>query len=279
MNEKEKTIRLLMVDDEEDFLAATVKALARRGIDVKPVTNGKEALTQAKYGGFDVVLLDIKMPEMDGEELFQRLQSQEPDLPAIILTGHGTVSQAFRTSKEGVIDYIAKPCDMDDLAERIREAAHKGTARAEEIQVLGNKTSVLMVDDETELLESLQTVLERRDMIVTTAENGKRALELLSEVYIDVVVLDIKMPGLDGLEVLQRIKREKPDVEVLLLTGHPTVDTALQGVKMGAAEYLTKPPDVEKLTKLIHEARERRREAVEAFQQQQIREIMDRFND
>lgn len=283
MAEPREAIRLLMVDDEEEFLDATAAALRRRGFEVRTTPSGEEALLLAAAEPPDVVLLDVKMPGLDGTEVFRRLQDRHPGLPTVLLTGHGSVGQAFDMAKEGVFDYIAKPCGLDELAEKLRRACLAGrrggaTARpgAEDA---AHRVEVLLVDDETELLESLKPVLERRGMRVRTADGGEKALAMLATDPVEVVVLDVKMPGLDGVEVLKRIKAERPAVEVVLLTGHPTVDTAMRGVKEGAFDYVVKPPEIEKLAAVVRAAQARRREVLDQDRQQTVERIIRRFAD
>ena len=109
MDTEDRRIRLLMVDDEEAFLAGTSTALERRGFEVSTAQSGKEALRLAATHDYDVVILDMKMPELDGSEVFRRLKYHQQSLPVIILTGHGSVQDAFSMSKQGVVDYIASP--------------------------------------------------------------------------------------------------------------------------------------------------------------------------
>jgi len=115
-------IRVLLVDDEEDFLLSMGPALGRRGIDVEVAKDGREALCALAARTPDVVVLDVRMPGMSGEEVHQYLVRERPELPVIMLTGHGSVPQAFRMSKAGVVEYLEKPCDPPVLAERIRRA-------------------------------------------------------------------------------------------------------------------------------------------------------------
>jgi DNA-binding NtrC family response regulator len=122
MTTTERLIRLLLVDDEHEFLEAVTPALERRGLDVTAVTNGVEALALLDQWPFDVVVLDVKMPGMDGIDVFHRLAEREPPLPVVILTGHGNIQQAFETSREGVFDYLTKPCRVDDLVEVVQRA-------------------------------------------------------------------------------------------------------------------------------------------------------------
>ncbi len=283
MKNEQYKIRLLMVDDEEEFLASTAPALERRNIEVTTALSGIKALEILQKKSFDVLLLDVKMPDMDGIEVFQSVKREYPNLPVIILTGHGTISQAFQSVKEGVVDYIAKPCDIDDLVGKLQRAVEKHQIEwktGETVQPGISETlpiQVLIVDDEVELLDSLQKVLQRRNMRVITTSKGDEVLSLLRENPIDVVVLDVKLPGLDGIEILSLIKKEMPMLEVVLLTGHPQVETALQGMKKGAFEYVVKPPDSEELTDIIRRAFAKRQKNVLQEQQKTIDEVLNRY--
>lgn len=285
MSEEEVTLRLLLVDDEEEFLTSSSRALSRRGFDVEIAPNGVSALEMVESRTFDAVVLDVKMPDIDGIDVFHQLRSRCPHLPVLLLTGHSSIDDAFQTSKEGVADYLSKPIDIDDLASRIRRAV----VRAVEARITAEAASkpeappetvnVMLVDDELEFLSSMAKVLSRRHMEITTADNGRRALELLEESLVDVVVLDVKMPGMDGLEVLRRIRQKFPSVQVILLSGHPSVEAAIDGIRLGANEYLRKPPNIDELSGTIHRLHRERQQAILEQQQRVIEEIRRRYPD
>jgi DNA-binding NtrC family response regulator len=128
MKTTDEPVSLLLVDDELDFLAAVKKALSSRGFDVETAENGDRAVERLRQYRPDVVVLDVKMPGIDGVQLFRRIHLVYPEVPVILLTGHGTVKQAFETSKEGVFEYLTKPCDVDELAFVVRQAA-RGESR------------------------------------------------------------------------------------------------------------------------------------------------------
>jgi len=117
---------------------------------------------------------------------------------------------------------------------------------------------VLLVDDETEFLETLVKRLKKRKLDVSSAESGKEALERLQQDPVDVVVLDVRMPDMDGLETLKEIKRIKPGVEVIMLTGHANVEVAIQGMELGAFDYLMKPMDIDELLYKLQDAYKRK---------------------
>lgn len=108
--------------------------------------------------------------------------------------------------------------------------------------------SIMLVDDEVTFVETLAKRLETRRIEVVTAFSGEECLEkLITNKHIDVIVLDIKMTGMDGIETLRNIKRTAPLIEVLMLTGHATVEYAVEGMKLGAYDFLLKPCDIEEL--------------------------------
>ena len=113
---------------------------------------------------------------------------------------------------------------------------------------------MMLVDDEERFLSTTQKLLSRKGYDVLTASSGSEALDILRTHNVHVVILDVKMPGMDGIETLKAIKRNYPLVEVIMLTGHGTVDSAVEGLKSGATDYLTKPTDVQDLIGKAEEA-------------------------
>ncbi|MBN1213090.1 MAG: response regulator [candidate division Zixibacteria bacterium] len=283
MSDNGKKIKLLMADDEKEFLETSARALGRRDFDIHLAYDGTTALQMMQQDRYDIVILDVKMPGLDGVEVFRRMQELWPYVPVILLTGHGSINQAFQTSKEGVADYLTKPCDIDELTSHIKDVLTRAGKRIKPSLTPSDEENelvhVLLVDDEVELLESLKKILERRQMEIHIAQTGEKALELLKDTFIDVVVLDVKMPGMDGLEVLQKIKKSFPTVEVILLTGHPSVETAIKGIKLGASEYFIKPAKEDALVNIIHRVYKSRRENIIKQDRNNIEEIKRKYPD
>jgi DNA-binding NtrC family response regulator len=116
--------------------------------------------------------------------------------------------------------------------------------------------NLLLVDDEVPFVETMSKRLEKRNFKVASAFSGTEALALLEKnESIDVVILDVKMPGMDGISTLREIKRMRPLVEVIMLTGHGTIESGIEGMKLGAFDYLTKPCDMDKLLAKVQEAK------------------------
>jgi len=136
---------------------------------------------------------------------------------------------------------------------------------------------VLFVDDEVPFVEALTKRLTKRDLEIIPAHSGDEALKKLKEnAGVEVVILDVKMPGMDGIETLQEIKRQFPLVEVIMLTGHATVESAIEGMKLGAFDYLMKPCDIEQLVAKVEAAADKKRLHEEKIQEARIREITHR---
>ncbi|WP_022666423.1 response regulator [Desulfospira joergensenii] len=137
---------------------------------------------------------------------------------------------------------------------------------------------LLLVDDEKAFLETIAKRLEKRKVIVHKACSGKDALaELEEKKNIDAVILDVKMPGMDGIETLNEIKRQYPLVEVIMLTGHATVETAIDGMKLGAFDYLLKPCDIDLLLGKANDAANKKRRHEEKIVEARMKEITGRM--
>jgi DNA-binding NtrC family response regulator len=136
---------------------------------------------------------------------------------------------------------------------------------------------VLLVDDEVPFVETMTKRLNRRDLQIIPAFSGKEALEKLKKVSeIEVVILDVKMPEMNGIETLKEIKKNFPLTEVIMLTGHATVETGIEGMKLGAFDYLMKPCDIENLLEKVKEAAAKKRSHEEKIIAARLKEITSR---
>lgn len=134
--------------------------------------------------------------------------------------------------------------------------------------------TVLLVDDEVPFVETMTKRLTRRELDIITAFSGDEALgQLKAHPNIEVVILDVKMPGMDGIETLTEIKKAHPLKEVVMLTGHATVESAIDGMKKGAYDYLMKPCDIDTLVSKVTEAAARKRRQEEKIIEAQMKEI------
>jgi DNA-binding NtrC family response regulator len=135
-------------------------------------------------------------------------------------------------------------------------------------------TRVLIVDDEVDFVEMLSLRLEGAGEKVVPTYSGRECLEILKKLEIDVVILDIKMPGMDGIQTLREIKKGFPLVEVIMLTGHGTTETAVEGMKLGAFDYLLKPTDFRDLLDKLENARKRKDEQEERIRKAEAKLLL-----
>jgi DNA-binding NtrC family response regulator len=149
MADEEKKIKLLIVDDEEDFLNSIAERLGMRDFEVTTAAEGKLAIKVAKKGKFDVAILDMKMPGMDGMELLQILKEKHKFSEVVILTGHGAIDSAVEATKLGAFSYLEKPYDFEKLLQvlkkayeaRLRKKFEHDKKRMEEIEMLSMGSS------------------------------------------------------------------------------------------------------------------------------------------
>lgn len=120
-------IRVLLIDDEVGYVNVLSNRLKKRSFEVGKANSGSEALQRLRQQDFDVAVLDLKMEDMDGIEILKILKKMAPELVVIMLTGHGSAEAAHEGIKEGAYDYLTKPCELEDLANKIREAYHQRT--------------------------------------------------------------------------------------------------------------------------------------------------------
>jgi len=137
--------------------------------------------------------------------------------------------------------------------------------------------NVLLVDDEVPFVEAMSRRLTKRDINIVTSFSGPEALDVLEkDRSVEVVILDVKMPGMDGVETLGQIRKRFPLVEVIMLTGHATVETGIEGMKLGAFDYLMKPCDMDALMGKLKEAVAKKRRHEEKIVEARMKAITSR---
>lgn len=133
---------------------------------------------------------------------------------------------------------------------------------------------VLLVDDEGDFLETLAERMRNRGMDVTTSMSAAEAILKTEAIDYDAIVLDLQMPGMDGIQALRVLREKRPDLQVILLTGHATVKKGIEAMKLGAMDLLEKPADINELTDKIEKAKARKMVLVEKKSEKKIRDIL-----
>lgn len=319
-----RKIKLLLVDDEEEYVRTMAERLAMRDVSSQVALNGEEALRVVEEDTPDVMVLDLRMPGIDGMQVLERVRRDHPHVQVIILTGHGSEQEERRARDLGAFEYMEKPADVRQLMDTVRAAwkralkllkagsegfedhmvaAAMAEAGAQELaleeleemrrrraeteaaaaaqDVAGAAESgeagpggavakassalkVLFVDDEEDFVRTLAERMQMRDLGGAVALSGRDALAMVAEDVPDVMVLDLRMPGLDGMEVLRRVKERYPGVAVVIMTGHGSAQDEAEARRLGAFDYLQKPVDLAVLMETVRRAGEAGRGAAGA---------------
>ena len=182
-----KKIRVLIVDDEERFRDTTRKILEKRGFSVNAVGSGIEAIGEVEKNNIDVVVLDIKMPGMDGTEALKKIKSLKPELEVIMLTGHGTPESAMSSLLEGVFDYLTKPCDIDVLAGKIRDAFYKNKGISEQEPLVGD---IMVPLSSFSTIREDKTVTEAIGVVLSSFKSAMSTSKVHEAVHRSTLILD-----------------------------------------------------------------------------------------
>ncbi len=244
MNE-EATI--LVVDDNEDLLETFAMILRRRGFTVETASNGVSAVDKFKEHDFDVTLMDIVMPEMNGVEAFRKIKEAQPEASIILMTAYSDEGLIQIARDEGAHKIIQKPIKIDKLIEMIEAAA-------------GNQP-ILVIDDDADICDTLTKVLKQQGYNVLTACSGEEAVTIAQEKELQMAFIDVKLPNIDGLETLLRLKEINPDILTVMMTGFRNeVKDALDKAQEAAAiTCLYKPFDPAEAAKIVSNIRKKKR--------------------
>jgi len=238
-------LRILVVDDSEGFCRSTADILKMRDYEVATAYDGFKALELVKRDGFDLVLMDIKMPIMDGVETFKKIKEMVPDTSVIMMTGYAVEDLIREALREGAFSALNKPLDFDEIFKLIERAIPNGAL-------------ILVVDDDENLCATMKDVLSDKGYWVIVAYDGNTAIEKARENNFDIMLIDLKLPALNGLETYLAIRDFRPNVVAIIITGYlqEMGKLAQQALQETAYACLEKPIDMDKLFSLLERIRE-----------------------
>lgn len=249
-----KKIMILIVDDDRIIREELEKELKRNFFETLLAPDGKTAQRILAREEIDILLLDVKLPDMNGLEILKSAKKENQVCEVIVITGFGTHDIAVQALKSGAIDYIEKPFDMNDLSTALGRAQE---SLAKKKNLSDNKNTLLVIDDDAETAKRLQKVFESNGYNALVAFSGKEGLKIIEKKKIDVLISDINMDDMDGNEVLRRAKELYQDIEGIMITGFKDQEMAIQSLRSGAIDYITKPINIEELLFSIQKAVER----------------------
>ena len=237
-----ETLRILVVDDDRSMAKTLVDIFKVKGYEAEAAYSGPEALEKVAAGPFDCVLTDIKMPKVNGVELYRAIKARRPDLPVVLMTAYSTDKLVREGLEEGAIASLTKPLDIGLLLAFF--------------SFLRKERSIVIVDDDPQFCKTLGDILRARGFAVTQVTDPHDVVERI-EAHGQVVLLDMKLNGIGGLAVLKEIREQYPHRPVILVTGYreemaSAIEAALQ---IGAYTCLYKPFEIDELLQLLTEVR------------------------
>lgn len=231
-------LRILVVDDDQRMANTLKDILSVKNFEAEVAFSGSEALEKLKRGRFDCVLSDIKMPEMNGVELFKAIKQTRPDMPVVLMTAFSTNKLVTEGLQEGVIASLSKPLDIEALL---------GFFSA-----LRKEPSVAIVDDDPNFCKTLGDILQKRGFVVTQITDPHHAVEKIGP-DVQLMLLDMKLNSISGLDLLKKIRALHPHLPVILVTGYKDEMGSLvdEALNINAYTCLYKPLQIDELVEVL----------------------------
>ena len=252
-------LKILVVDDDRRMVRTICDILRVKGYEALPAYSGNEAVQVVQREAFDCVLMDIKMPGIDGVATLKMIKGVAPDTPVVLMSAYATDEQLAEAKEHGAASVLTKPIDFQQVLSYL--------------SLLRKESSVLIVDDDLEFSQTLKGVLLASGYRVNTEEDPAKVLSHMEQEYQLLVILDLKLGDVDGLDVLKKVRARYPGKPVVLVTGERNeISTAIeQGMQVGAYTCLYKPFAVDTLIGIIEEISRRKRNAIlgEPFQSEE----------
>jgi len=243
--------KILLVDDNEDFLDSTRDVLEGEGYEVVTANNFEDALRLSQRDPYDVVLMDIKMPRMNGVESFIKMKTDRPQIRVILFTAYSVNELVRKAEEEGAVAILNKPLDLKQLLNIVELAIKQGI-----------QDCILVADDDVEFCDSLVDLLEGAGYRVAVVSAGKDAISMAREEVFDVLLLDMKLPDLNGLETYRAVRQLQPSILTIIVSGYVEEmrELILQCLSESAYTCLRKPLDMKRLLEMLHEIYEAKAE-------------------
>ena len=229
---------ILVVDDLRSMRMTLGGILEDKGYNVVTVEDGYQAIEAVKKTHYDAIFMDIKMPGINGVQTYREVKKIDPRATVIMMTAYSVEDLVKEALEEGAYAVAYKPFEIDKVIALIEE-------------LLGERTLILVVDDQYGDRETLKVILEDKGYRVATAANGAEALEMVKERHYDIIFLDIRLPGIDGVETFEKVKEVDPRAVVVMMTGYTEEDLIKRAVSCGAYTCIYKPFDMEKVIEMV----------------------------
>jgi len=245
--------KVLIVEDDPDALQQLARTVRKEGFEVIEAGDGEQGLKQFESQLPDIVITDLKMPGISGMEVLHTIKRTSPHTQVIVITAFGKIDTAILAIREGAVDYIKKPIDLDLMLLAIGRAKEK----LDKYNKQPFFPTVLLAEDDQVARSSLVRVIEKEGWRVLAAADGEETIKLFRQNKVDIVLLDIKMPKKDGIQTLKELREITKDFESIILTGYGNEIDAINAMRNGAINFLRKPIDLDQMLISIEKAIEK----------------------
>lgn len=245
--------KVLVIEDDDTARSLMKRVIDKEGFETILAGTGKIGLELFKKEKPQIVVSDLKMPEINGIELLREIKKETPSAEVIFVTASGDYDAVIHALREGAADYLKKPLDLRELA----AALSRCKERLVESRILHVKPSILLLEDDAIARKKLGRTLAKEGWTLHLAGDGEQALGIFDETKIDVVIADLRLPKMSGLDVLHEVRQRTQDCEMILISGYGDESSAIQAMKEGAINYIKKPIDVEQMVLAVQKALEK----------------------
>ena len=238
-NVTETAEKILVVDDEESMRVTLAAILEDEGYEVVTAGTGEEAIECCSRDRFGVVLMDVRMPGIDGVEAFHQIRRHQEGVRVIMMSAFSTEELKEAALDDGAIAFLPKPLDLEKAVDLIRATT---------------ETAILVVEDEEQTASLLKQSLGERGYRVTVTDSPHRALELVEQIRFDMIFVDVALPAMNGLELYLAIKKITPTALAIMITGMEDEFEALarEAVKRNAYTIVKKPLDIDHVLSMLY---------------------------
>lgn len=237
--------RILIVDDEKNMRKTLADILHDEGYEVATAATGDEAVELCSKNEFDVVLMDVRMPGIDGVEAFRRIRRHREGVRVILMSGYDATQLKEAALDEGAIAFLSKPLDVQKMIQLIGEV---------------KETAILVVEDDPSTANLLSESLKQQGYKVTVTESPHDALELVEQIRFDLIFLDVNLPAMNGLELYLAIKKITPTAAAIMIAGmeEEFEQIAREAVRRNAYTFVRKPLEIDHVLDLLERITSRR---------------------
>jgi DNA-binding NtrC family response regulator len=234
--------KILIVDDEVRIRELLRKALGREGFEVVSVPSAEQSLEIIFKEPFDLLLLDVRLAGESGLSVLKKVREFQRNVPIVIYSGALTPELELEARQAGANEVLSKDMDVLQLVGQIKRIV-KAKERIFHDPIGQETKSLLIVDDEEGVRRVLREFFKRKGFDVFEAESGEKALQVIRSKEVSAVLLDMRMPGMDGLETLKKILEINPNLGVVMATAEQDDEKIKRAIELGAYSYVLKPFD------------------------------------